>query len=251
MSHPRRICLLLLLGSVVILADAGSSLAVPTINQLSLRGLQTGATTTLAIERRRSDRGFAVLLPFRSQRQEMKPSAAANRLEFEITLDAQISPGIYPLRVTSGHGISNAVLVGVDHLAERPFAAETGTPAGRPQWIARRRCDSCTRAFDGSAGQRVVIDVEGHRLGSKLNPVVHLLDARNAQIAWGQMNPAIAGDARIVATLPADGRYTVELHDAFYRGAEPGTFRLKIGDIHYADGVFPMGASAAPRGCSN
>ena len=101
--------------------------------------------------------------------------------------------------------------------------------------------------FDGKAGQRVVVDLESRRLGSKLNPVVHLLDARNAKIAWGQTNPVIAGDARL-ATLPSDGRYTVELHDALYCGAEPGEFRLKIGDLHFADGVFPLGGRRGTKG---
>jgi len=27
-----------------------------------------------------------------------------------------------------------------------------------------------------------------------------------------------------LATLPADGTYTIELHDALYRGADPGVF---------------------------
>ncbi|HEY4313069.1 MAG TPA: hypothetical protein VGN12_26690 [Pirellulales bacterium] len=247
MSHLRRICLLLLLTPAVVLIVAGNSLAVPTISQLSLRGLQTGATTTLAIDGADLTADSRVLLPFAIARQELKPSTAANHLEFEITLDAQVSPGVYPLRVTSGHGISNAVLVGVDHLAERPFAAETGAlPVALNGSLAGGTI--LRSALDGRAGQRVVVDVESHRLGSKLNPVVHLLDARNAQIAWGQMNPAIAGDARLVATLPADGRYTVELHDALYRGAEPGNFRLKIGDIHYADGVFPMGGRRGTKG---
>src|SRR6185295_2076616 len=67
------------------------------------------------------------------------------------------------------------------------------------------------------------------------------------QIAWSQMVSSIAGDARVVAKLPADGRYTVELHDALYRGAEPGFFRMKIGDLQFADMVFPLGGQRGTK----
>ena len=43
--------------------------------------------------------------------------------------------------------------------------------------------------------------------------------------------------------MPADGRYTVEVHDLLFRGADPGFFRLKIGDFKYADLVYPLGAT--------
>ncbi len=231
----------------VTLLLAGNSHAAPTINQLSLRGLQTGATTTLAIEGADLPPDTKVLLPVPIAKQELKPSTGTNRIEVEITLDATVTPGIYPLRVANGHGISNAVLVGVDHLAERPFAAEAGPlPVALDGSLTGGTI--LRTVFDGKAGQRVVVDLESRRLGSKLNPVVHLLNARNAQIAWGQTNPVIAGDARVSATLPSDGRYTVELHDALYRGAEPGAFRLKIGDLHFADGVFPLGGRRGTKG---
>ncbi|HVU87822.1 MAG TPA: hypothetical protein VHD36_10915 [Pirellulales bacterium] len=221
--------------------------AVPAISQLSLRGLQTGATTTLVIEGADLPADTRVLLPVPIARQEPRPASTANRLEIDITLDATVVPGIYPLRVGNGHGVSNAMLVGIDHLPERPFALETGAlPVALDGTLAGGTI--LRTAFDGKAGERIVVDVESHRLGSKLNPVVHLLDARNAQLAWGQMNPAIAGDARLQAILPADGRYTVELHDALYRGEGPGAFRLKIGDIHFADHVFPLGGRRGTHG---
>ena len=236
-----------LLSAAVVLLFVAPAGAVPTISQLSLRGLQTGATTTLVIEGADLPADTRVLLPVPIAKQEPKPGSVANRLELDITLDATVVPGIYPLRVGNSHGVSNAVLVGVDHLAERPFAAETGAlPVALNGTLAGGMI--LRTEFDGKAGQRIVVDVESHRLGSKLNPVVHLLDARNAQLTWGQMNPAIAGDARLVTALPTDGRYTVELHDALYRGEGTGAFRLKIGDIHYADQVFPLGGRRGTHG---
>ncbi|MDP6446778.1 MAG: hypothetical protein QF805_23505, partial [Pirellulaceae bacterium] len=45
--------------------------------------------------------------------------------------------------------------------------------------------------------------------------------------------------ARLQLALPADGRYTIELHDRQYAGPAPGFYRMKIGQFHYADQVFP------------
>lgn len=226
---------------VLLSAAADTALAAPEIKQLSLRGLQAGAATTLVIDGADLSVDTRIVLPVPIARQEVKPTAKAERIEIEITLEAGVTPDIYPLRVANNHGISGAMLVGVDKLAQRPFAADAGplpvalTGALSGGMIQRT-------SFEGKAGQKIVIDVESHRLASNLNPVVHLFDAKNSQLAWSQMIPSIAGDARITTTLPADGRYTVELHDALYRGAEPGVFRLKIGEFQYADLVFPLGA---------
>ena len=221
--------------------------AAPTINSVSPRGLQIGATTTLVIEGADLLPDPKIVLPVPIARQEIKQPATANRLEIEVALDAAVTPGIYQLRVAGGHGISNGLVIGVDELPQRPFAADAGAlPVAMHGSVSGGTILRTT--FEGKASQPIVVDVEAHRLGSKLNPVVHLFDSRGVQLAWSQMLPAIAGDARIVTKLPADGRYTVELHDALYRGADPGVFRLKMGDVHFADLVFPLGAQRGSKG---
>ncbi|MBI2825412.1 MAG: hypothetical protein HYX69_12065 [Planctomycetia bacterium] len=221
--------------------------AAPAIKSLSLRGLQTGAVATLVIEGTDLIPDPQIVLPVAIAKAELKQPATAERMEVEITLDASVLPGIYPLRVANKHGISGAVTVGIDDLPQRPFGTQIDAlPVALHGSLVGGTI--LRTSFAGKAGQKIVADVESHRLASKLDPVVHLLDERNVQLAWSQMVPSIAGDARIAATLPADGRYTVELHDALYRGGEPGHFRLKIGDIHYADLVFPLGGGRGTKG---
>src|SRR5439155_5164937 len=55
--------------------------------------------------------------------------------------------------------------------------------------------------------------------------------------AWGK--PALDGDARLEATLPEDGEYTVAIHDAEYAPPAPSFFRLKLGEWTCVDQVFP------------
>lgn len=58
---------------------------------------------------------------------------------------------------------------------------------------------------------------------------------------------SLAGDARCQLVLPTDGEYRIELHDALFRGAEPSHFRLSVGDLDYADFVFPLGVQRNSR----
>jgi glucokinase len=43
-------------------------------------------------------------------------------------------------------------------------------------------------------------------------------------------------------TLPADGAYSIELHDELFRPAA-GFFRLKVGDLQFADLALPLGVA--------
>ena len=83
--------------------------------------------------------------------------------------------------------------------------------------------------FTGKAGQKVLVEVESHRLGSKLRPVVHLLNAKRLQLAWAWPTPALSGDTRLEATLPEDGAYTLTVHDVEYSAPAPSFFRLRVG----------------------
>src|SRR5947209_20254329 len=96
-------------------------------------------------------------------------------------------------------------------------------------------------AFAGKKGQKLVVDIEARRLGAAFEPVIELYDPRRVQVAWSQGLTSLGGDARLEATLPTDGQYSIELHDLEYKGGYPNQFRLKVGALAYADMVFPLG----------
>lgn len=218
-------------------ANAGG--AQPTIGKLSTRGLQAGATTTLVIDGADLLPEPRLLLAAPIAQQIVKPGAAANQVQIDVTLDAAVTPGVYQLRLATAQGVSAPAAVAIDRLPESPFAPEVSAlPVALNGSLVGPAV--LRTSFTGQKGQTILIDVEGRRLGVELNPVLHLLDSRNVQLAWAQPSLALAGDARILATLPADGRYTVELHDALYRGPAPGAFRLKIGSLPYADLAYPL-----------
>lgn len=237
--HLRLSSMAAMFASFITLAMANRAMAAPSIRNLSLRGLQTGATTVLVIEGGDLASNPRVLLPIPIAGQSVNKDSKPNRIEVSIELAADTAPGIYPLRIASDSGISNPVLVAVDSLHQQKMAESTALPIALTGQLSGSDVGSVS--FEGTKGQRVVVEVDARRLGSMVDPIVELLDARRVQLAWSQSLVALNGDARFETTLPADGQYHVEIHDALYRAGNPGFYRLKIGDLLAADAIFPMG----------
>lgn len=217
-----------------------SSTAAPTIQDVSIRGLRIGGKTSLVIRGSELLPEPRLVLPLAGASAELKPGGTDQQLEFDVTLEGGVPVGIHPLRVASSGGISNPVLVGVDELPQLAVASEVKElPVALHGRLSGGEVQRVK--FAGRAGQAIVIDVESQRLGSKLRPVIRLLDPRGVQVAWSPGRATIMNDARCDTVLPVDGQYTIELHDMLYRGDPSGFFRLKIGDLHYADLAFPIG----------
>jgi hypothetical protein len=228
------------------LVPAAIHAAPPAVANLSPRGLQVGQPTTLVVTGSDLGADAKVVLPVKIAAQAIKGDAKPDRVEIEVTLDPGVQPGIYPLRVAGAGGISSPVLIGIDKLRQVAFAptvtelpvAMHGAVGGAQVLQIKLTCKK---------DQRLVLDVEAQRLGAGLKPIVRLYDPRGTQIAWSPPRTAIGGDARVDAVLPADAEYTIELHDQLYRPAGPGFFRLKIGDLHYADFAVPLGVSVGSK----
>jgi hypothetical protein len=232
-------------GALLFVLVPGRAHAAPQVQTVSPRGLQRGGTTTLTIDGSDlADARLLTALPVASQ--VVKKGATANRVEIEVTLDKKAPPGFYQLRLANVRGVSNALIVGVDDLPQLPFTPEiTRLPVALHGALAGDA--TATTSFLGKKGQHVVVEVEARRLGSAIDPLLELHDPRGVQLAWSPGKSVLADDARLEAVLPADGHYAVLLRDALYRAGMPNQFRLKVGDLHYADRVFPLGVQRGTR----
>jgi hypothetical protein len=220
--------------------------AAPNITDANLRGLQIGGSTTLVLNGNDLLPNPVLVASFPISAQTVKPDAKRNRIELEVQVAPNATPGIYQIRVATAKGISNPIVIGLDRFLQLPFAASVdampvalhGTLTGTQILSTKIR---------GTKGQRLVADVESQRLGAQLKPVLRIKDSRGRQIAWSPTLSRIAGDARVEFQVPADDDYTVEMHDMLFRGAAPGYFRLKIGELHFADLAFPLGVQAGSK----
>lgn len=217
--------------------------APPTLESAMPRGLQTGGSTLVVLRGQNLLPDPQIVAPFAIASQTVKEGATAEQVQIEVAVAGDVPPGLYQIRLATPEGISNPLVVGVDALPEVPFADQVGSLPVALHGTLTGTAVLTTR-FAGMAGQQLVVEVEGRRLGVELNPVVHLYDERRVELALAQPTRSLFGDCRLVATLPADGTYTVELHDAAFRGPGPGTFRLKIGQFAFADLAYPLGVRA-------
>jgi hypothetical protein len=242
----RRAIFLSLLAGAALPGWISPAIAAPTITSVMPRGLQIGGATTLVITGAELAGDIEVVSELKLKSQTVKPGAKPGRVEIEVTLDEQASPGLYAFRVADASGISSPVMLGVDRLPQRAFSSSLGKlPAALSGNVGGAQV--LTTKLTGKQGQRLVLDVEAQRLGSGLKPVVRLYDARGTQIAWSPPRPLIGGDARVETTLPADAEYTIELHDELFRPAGNGFFRFKLGDLDYADLALPLAVAAGAK----
>jgi hypothetical protein len=236
---PMRTAAVYILACLLGLNQAVPSLqaAEPALRNLDIRGLRVGGTTTLVLDGDDFGKAPRLLLPFTAN-QSLKPGATDKRAVFDVTLPDDVPPGYHQLRVVTEGGVSLPLVIGVDRLPQQALAAPLpelpvalhGTVAGSA---------TVETKFQGKAKQKVMVEVEAQRLGSKLRPIIHLYTSKKLQLAWSWASPALFGDARLQATLPEDGTYTVTLHDGEYAAAAPSFFRLKIGQWSFVDQVFP------------
>ncbi|MFO0872261.1 MAG: hypothetical protein U0935_25315 [Pirellulales bacterium] len=217
--------------------------AAPTVGPASLRGLTIGGSTTVVIEGSELGPQSRLLLPWPQATSTLLPDATPQRCAFQITLPGEVAPGIYDLRVANESGVSNAVPVGVDRLPQLPWTPqiETLPVALHGQLAGEQRLRT---AFTGRKGQVVTVDVECQRLGGAVRPVVRIYDARGVQWAWRAPQLEFSGDTHLVVPpLPADGVYTIEVHDVLYRAAAPGFVRLKVGELAFGEQLLPTGVT--------
>ncbi len=173
-----------------------------------------------------------------------------------IEIDADAPPGLYPLRVVTEDGISNALLFRVDTLpevSERSLRDSGGADeAPRIQQlpvVINGTLDGAERdqfRFLAPAGERIVLEVEARRAGSAIDPALRLLDAGGDEIAFNQEAAGIDVDARLDWQAPEEGgEFVVEVHDARFSDQTRNFYRLKMiaaSEYEYAEALFPLGA---------
>jgi hypothetical protein len=238
----RRCTLLAALFSLPLLMPVVAD-AAPQVNNVSQRGLQIGEPTTLIFDGAElfPEARIVSNVPIKSQ--QVAANANASRVAIEMVVDESAQPGVYAVRLASGSGVSNPVLIAVDRLPQAAHSPQVDAiPIALSGNLGGAEVKRTT--FTGRKDQEIMLDVEAQRLGANFKPVLRLFDNEERQLAFATSQPWHGGDARVSVRLPADGPYTVELHDRLYRAGSPGMFRLKIGEFQTADRIHPAAVAA-------
>jgi hypothetical protein len=179
----------------------------------------------------------------------------STKIHARVEVPADASLGLYRLRVATAQGLSNFRPFCVDALPQIIESDNNHSPATAqgvsPPCVVVGRVDAEASdffRFTAAAGQRLSFEVLGRRLGSALDPILRLHDARTGRELprlYSDDAPGLQTDARLTHTFAAAGNYLVEIRDTTHKGGPDYWYRLRLGDFPCAVTPLPL---AAPRG---
>jgi hypothetical protein len=236
------------------------SAAAPELVELEPRGAERGKSLTLTLVGVNLAEGAQVLSTLPATFTPLTPPqykmAARRKLPFLVELKADAGVGVYPIRVQTPEGLSNILLFTVGAFPEvveeesRPESREHSNDAIEtaqriePPVTVNGTLNGPDRDYyriHAKQGERLVLEVEGRRAGSAIDPVLILVDSFGKQIARNEDAPGLGVDSRIDATFPQEGDYYAVVHDARFSTQKQNFYRLKVANFPYADGIFPLG----------
>jgi hypothetical protein len=182
------------------------------------------------------------LLPLpESQQQEDYPKDMAGR----VTVDADAPLGLRPWRLWTAQGATSSMKFVVGDLPEvveqeidgDPVPVEVKPPVTVNGRIFPRE-DVDVWGFRAAKGQTFTCEVNALRLGSPLDARLEVLgpDGRRLAEQVGE-----GTDPRLRFTAPADGSYSVRIHDVNFHGGQAYVYRLTITADAYVDRTYPLG----------
>jgi hypothetical protein len=175
------------------------------------------------------------------------------RVKVEIPADTRI--GAYPFRLITKQGVSNFRPFCIDDLPSVPSGTANrskSTALAIPvPCVVAGRIDPETSEFyriTVKPGQQLTFEVVARRLGSSLDPIILMRDAKTGReipSLYSDDAPGLQTDARFGHTFKEGGEFLVEVRDSTHRGGPDFWYRLRIGDFPSAITPFPL---AAQRG---
>lgn len=157
-----------------------------------------------------------------------------NTTRFTLAVSGATPPGLYDLWVVGEGGISSPRTFAIGNRAEL-LEAEPNDPANAPQSVTPdvvingcidKPGDVDHYRFRANKGQRIVLECFAERIDSRLRAVLELFDAAGKRLAANRGYSGV--DPLIDFRAPADGDYTVKLHDLIFAGGPEHSYRLDI-----------------------
>jgi hypothetical protein len=229
--------------------------AAPQVAQVDPLALTPGKTTEFTIrgqnlqDARSLWTTFAARCEFVASNDDS--SQKGEKLVCRVTVPREEQVGVGALRVVTGAGVSNPLLLMLDDLptiSESPdnHAAEKAQSIPWPIAVDGE-CDAVQEDFfrvHAAAGQCLSFEVVSQRLGSKLDPVLRLLSADGTEVVRLDDATGSGGDSRFAHTFESDGDYQLALRDVRHAGGSEYRYRLRIGSFPIVTAVYPAGGPA-------
>ncbi len=230
----------------------------PTLNTPANFGAKVGEEVELALTGTNLADATGVMLSCPAKvtiPTDNKNGTEPGKLRVKVAVDPKCQIGLYTVRVATKHGVSNARPFVVDSL---PLVASTAANRTKDtaQAVTVPSVASGTVAAETSeffkvkvnANQKLTFEVLARRIGSPLDPIVVLHDAKTKRELvdlYADDTPGLQGDCRLTHTFKEAGEILVEVRDTTHRGGGDFAYRLRVGEFPGATTAFPL---AAERG---
>ena len=221
----------------------------PTLTTPATLGAKPGSTVELTLAGTNLLDATSVWTSFSCRATIAADQKDAAKLKVNFAVPADAAVGFHTFRVATKAGISNLrpfVIDDLPEIEEKPGnnKKETAQVVAAPCVILGTAAAESADYFRVSvkAGQPITIEAVGRRLGSAIDPVLILSDAKSQEIPglYADDTPGLQTDARVHHTPATDGEIIVEIRDTTYRGGADFTYRLRIGNFAGATTAFPL-----------
>jgi hypothetical protein len=230
----------------------------PTINTPASFGAKVGEEVELTLTGTNLTEPTAVLLGCPAKvtiPTDNKNGTDAGKLRVKVTVDPKCPIGLYTVRVATKSGVSNARPFVVDSFPLTPSTGANRTKDAAqvvpvPGLVGGAVAAETSEFFrvKVSANQKLTFEVLARRIGSPLDPIVVLHDAKTKRELvdlYADDTPGLQGDCRLTHTFKEAGEVLVEVRDTTHRGGGDFAYRLRVGEFPGATTAFPL---AAERG---
>jgi hypothetical protein len=230
------------LFSALLLAESLAAQS-PVLHQLRPLGIPAGKTTEVKMVGERLGEITDVWCSVEKVR-----VVATNDARLMISAPTNAA-GLVALRVATTNGVSEIAMLMIDSLASLQGPATNKTPAGAQCVRSPVAIDGATDelafdyyCFEAKKNELLAIEVMASRIGSKLDPVLRILDEQKRELAFCEDAPGAGRDPRVHFRAPATGRYLIEVRDIAYAGGPQYFYRLRVGTFPFATCTYPVAA---------
>ena len=242
-----------ILGLMLVVIGATSQLsAQPSISSTSPIAVQPGATGDVKIRGSNLAGVSALWVSFpcdATLSPDVKDNGKnAGEVTYRFKVPADAAVGVHAIRVATPGGTSPLKLIVIDDL---PSVAQQGNNTSQ----AAAQAVNVPTAIDGAvaalsrnyykfkvaAGQSLSFEVLARRLGSPLDPMIRILDAKGRELAYSDDVAGLRADSQLCYKFETAGEYAVEVRDIRYQGGGNHYYRLRIGDFPCVSVPYPMG----------
>ncbi len=206
----------------------------------------------------------------------------AEKVRLKVTISSDAPAGQRELRLAAANGITNPLyfIVGrlpewskppagsvtqsdLDEQLKQPNKGTTNNPPPTPVvelttpllvngQVAPGGVDQYR--FHAHKGERLVVQASARELIPYIADAVPgwfqasltLYDASGKELQYAD-HYSFHPDPVLLYEIPADGEYTLAIHDSIYRGREDFVYRVALGEIPFVTGMFPLGGRAGAK----